>query len=62
MAVDMLTFEGLRRDWLAAVDARRAHVDDCFACLVEWLPNCQEGHKLAQAADDALARYGDGVL
>lgn len=62
MAVEMATFTERRREWLAAVDQCRDHVDDCLSCLVQWLPNCDEGHRLRQAADEAMARYGDGVL
>lgn len=58
MAVEIAAFVERRREWLAAVDARRQHVDDCLSCLVEWLPNCGESEALRQAADRALERTG----
>ena len=62
MAVEISAFVERRREWLAAVDARRQHVDDCLSCLVEWLPNCAESEALRAAADAAWQRYEDGVL
>ena len=61
MAVEISAFVERRREWLAAVDARRQHVDDCFACSLEWATDCQDGQALRAAADAAWARYDGGA-
>ena len=64
MAVDTLDSRctTTRRAWLAATQALAEHADDCLSCLCEWLPGCDEGRALRQAADEALDRYSTAVL
>lgn len=62
MAVEIAAFVERRREWLAASRRLGAHIDDCLSCLCEWLPGCDEGHALRQAADEAMDRYSTAVL
>lgn len=61
MAVEISAFVERRREWLATSRRLGAHIDDCFPCLVQWLPDCEDGRALRQAADEAWQRYEDGA-
>ena len=46
-----------RRAWLAAGRELGAHLDFCFPCSLDWVPNCPEGMALRDAVDAAWHRY-----
>ena len=46
-----------RRAWLASERALTDHLNVCFPCSLDWVPNCPEGMALRDAVDAAWERY-----